>query len=262
MLHTPQTRAVTAHYCCSGTIAKPWRGVWHNEVMCGRFVQSHDPAFYADVFQTEIVKTDPLPVSYNVAPTDRVYAVVEHDGARLLGSFRWGLIPWWAKDRKIAARNINARAETVAEKPAFRDSFAKRRCLVPADGFYEWKRLPKGKLPHYIYRSDRRPLAFAGIWASWKDPESGERIRSCSIITGKPNSLVAGIHDRMPVILGEENWETWLDREVEERAELDRLLAVFPADSMVEHPVSTLVNKVANNYPDCIVPLETPVADL
>lgn len=229
--------------------------------MCGRFVQSHDPSFYADAFGVEVIKTDPLPVSYNVAPTDRVYAVAESEGDRLLGSFRWGLIPWWAKDRKGAARNINARAETVATKPMFRDSFAKRRCLIPADGFYEWQRLPKGKLPHYIYRADRGPLAFAGIWSSWKDPASGERIRSCSIITGRPNELVSSIHDRMPAILPEQSWSQWLDRSLVDGAEAESLLQVFPEERMAEHPVSTLVNKVANNYPECIEPLKTPAAE-
>lgn len=220
-------------------------------------MQSHDPAFYADALQVETITVDSLSVSYNVAPTDQVYAVAEHDGDRLLGSFRWGLIPWWAKDRKLAARHINARVETVAEKPAFRESFAKRRCLIPADGFYEWKRLPKGKLPHYIYRVDQRPLAFAGLWSSWKDPDSGDRVRTCTIITGKPNELVAGIHDRMPVILDEGSWSDWLDPTVEDPELLKSLLAVHPGLAMSQHPVSTLVNKVANNYPECIEPLET-----
>ncbi len=198
-----------------------------------------------------------LSSSYNVAPTDSVYAVAEHDGERLLGAFRWGLIPWWAKDRKIGARNINARAETAAEKPAFRDSFVKRRCLIPADGFYEWQRLPKGKLPHYIHRADDRPLALAGLWATWKDPESGDSVRTCTILTGRPNDLVADIHDRMPVILPEDSWSAWLDRDNQDRQELNQLMAVFPKEAMAEHPVATLVNKVSNNYPECIAPLAT-----
>ena len=225
--------------------------------MCGRFVQSHDASFYADVFQVESIRTEMLSSSYNVAPTDSVYAVAEHDGERLLGAFRWGLIPWWAKDRKIGARNINARAETAAEKPAFRDSFVKRRCLIPADGFYEWQRLPKGKLPHYIHRADDRPLALAGLWATWKDPESGDSVRTCTILTGRPNDLVADIHDRMPVILPEDSWSAWLDRDNQDRQELNQLMAVFPKEAMAEHPVATLVNKVSNNYPECIAPLAT-----
>jgi putative SOS response-associated peptidase YedK len=229
--------------------------------MCGRFVQSHDANFYADAFQVETIRTDNLPVSYNVAPTDAVYAVAEHDGARLLGSFRWGLIPWWAKDRKSGARNINARAETAAEKPAFRDSFAKRRCLIPADGFYEWQRLPKGKLPHYIYRADRQPLALAGLWATWKDPESGDRVRTCTILTGEPNELVSDLHDRMPVVLAKEDWSDWLDPGNEDKEVLQQMMTVFPADAMAEHPVATLVNKVSNNYPECVVPLDTGAVD-
>ena len=225
--------------------------------MCGRFVQQHDVAFYADAFQVETIRTESLPASFNVAPTDQVYAVAEHDGDRLLGAFRWGLIPFWAKDTKIGARNINARAETAAEKPAFRDSFQKRRCLIPADGFYEWQRLPKGKLPHYIYRADSKPLALAGLWASWKDPESGEWVRTCTILTGSPNPLVADIHDRMPVILPESAWADWLDRDNKDRGYLESLLTPFPEEEMAEHPVSTLVNKVANNYADCIQPLES-----
>jgi putative SOS response-associated peptidase YedK len=225
--------------------------------MCGRFVQARDSVFYADAFQVETIRTDDLPVSYNVAPTDYVYAVAEHEGERVLSSFRWGLIPWWAKDKKIGARNINARAETVAEKPAFRESFSKRRCLIPADGFYEWQKLPKGKLPHYIFRVDDAPLALAGLWSSWRDPDSGDRILSCTIITGEPNQLVAGIHDRMPVILGEDKWSAWLDRNSTDKDGLGSLLTVQPHERMAEHPVSTLVNSVANNLPECVEPLET-----
>ena len=128
--------------------------------MCGRFVQAEDARHYAEHFRVDAVKVDDIVASYNVAPTDRVYAVAEHDEQRLLGTFRWGLLPWWAKDRKMAARNINARVETVAERPAFRDSFRERRCLIPADGFYEWQPRPKGKLPHYIYAGS------GSTWAS------------------------------------------------------------------------------------------------
>lgn len=231
--------------------------VWDNGVMCGRFVQAHDAAFYADAFAVETIRTDGLPASFNVAPTDRVYAVAEHGGERLLGSFRWGLVPFWATDIKVGARNINARAETAADKPAFRDSFLKRRCLIPADGFYEWQKLPKGKLPHYFYAADRKPLALAGLWSNWQDPETGEWLRSCTILTGEPNSLVSDVHDRMPVILPEDSWGAWLDRDNQDRSLLENLIAVFPGTQMSEHPVSTLVNKVANNYPECIEPLET-----
>lgn len=234
---------------------------WDNGDMCGRFVQSHDASFYAEAFQVETIRADTLPSSYNVAPTDTVYAVAEHEAQRLLGSFRWGLIPWWAKDRKIGARNINARAETAAEKPMFRDSFAKRRCLIPADGFYEWQRLPKGKLPHYIYGADSRPLAFAGLWGSWKDPDTGDRIQTCSILTGQPNDLVANIHDRMPVILADDVWEQWLDRDNDDVAMLRNLMTIYPKQALTAHPVATLVNKVSNNFEECIAPLATGAAE-
>jgi len=227
--------------------------------MCGRFVQAQPPAYYADSFSVDEIRTDTLPSSWNVAPTDEVYAVADHRGARRLGTFRWGLIPFWAKDRKIAARNINARMETVAEKPAFRDSFVSRRCIIPADGFYEWEQRPKGKLPHYIFSATGTPLALAGLWASWHDPETEERVRSCTIITGRPNDTVAGLHDRMPAILTPDAWAAWLDPEVDDRDLLLSLLEVYPAADLAQHPVSTLVNKVANNVPECIVALP-PIA--
>ena len=228
-----------------------------NGPMCGRFVQSESARHYAEYFRVDVVKVDDLPASYNVAPTDTVYAVAEYAEERLLGGFRWGLIPWWAKDRKIAARNINARMETVAEKPAFRDAFASKRCLIPADGFYEWQRRPKGKLPHYIYGADAGPLAFAGLWASWKDPEAEERFRTCTILTGEPNDLVRPIHNRMPVALTEESWAPWLDRGNRDPDGLTALLREALRPRLAEHPVSTLVNKVANNLPELIDPLET-----
>ena len=229
--------------------------------MCGRFVQSQSAEKYAEFLGVHEIKIDPLNPSYNVAPTDHVYAVAEHEGHRLLGAFRWGLLPFWAKDKKMAARNINARSETAASKPSFKESLAKRRCLIPADGFYEWQRKEKGKLPHYIYNKDGSPLVFAGLWSSWKDPETGERLRTCTILTGEPNDLVAPIHDRMPVSLPPEVWEHWLDREMEDAAEAAKLLKVYPKEKMALHPVSTLVNKVANNTPELIEELDTPAVD-
>jgi putative SOS response-associated peptidase YedK len=226
--------------------------------MCGRFVQASDPSVYASFFGASEIATETLAPSYNVAPTDPVYAIAEHDGVRRLGSFRWGLLPFWAKDRKMAARNINARSETVASKPAFRESFAKRRCLIPADGFYEWQVLEKGKLPHFIHGED--PLALAGLWASWRDPETQERVTTCTIITGEPTDFVRPIHDRMPVILPADTWDTWLDPTIDSADDLQAVLAAA-APVLTAHPVSTLVNKVANNLPELIEPLETPVAE-
>lgn len=227
--------------------------------MCGRFVQTQDPGRYAEFFGVETIRTEALAPSWNVAPTDQVYAVAAHGGERQLGTFRWGLVPFWANDLRIGSRNINARAETLAEKPAFRDSFRTKRCIVPADGFYEWEpRETGGKLPHYIYSTDGGPLALAGLWASWKDPETGERIKTCTIVTGRPNDAVAKLHDRMPVILAADAWEAWLDPGLEDAETLAALLTVYPAHALAEHPVSTLVNKVDNNLPECIAPIDVP----
>ena len=229
--------------------------------MCGRFVQAAEPEVYAELFSVDRVLAPVLSASYNVAPTDPVYAVTQRDGERLLESFSWGLVPWWAKDRRIAGRNINARVETVASKPAFRDSFTDRRCLIPADGFYEWQVRPRGKLPHYVYPTGGGALALAGLWASWRDPDVDQRVRTCTIITGTPNETVAPIHHRMPVMLARSVWDAWLDPEPVDPAALLPLLTTAAAGSVATHPVSTLVNKVANNIPELIHPLTTPAVD-
>jgi len=143
----------------------------------------------------------------------------------------------------------------------FRDSFERRRCLIPADGFYEWERKAKGKLPHYIHGSDGNPLPIAGLWSSWRDPATDERVLTCAILTGKPNGLLEPIHDRMPVILPARVWSEWLDPENRDIGALEALMEVYPSDGLVEHPVSTLVNSVANNTPDLIEPLTTPAVD-
>ena len=223
--------------------------------MCGRFVQAQSAQSYAAQFGAVVSLDEQVKPSWNVAPTDRVYAIAEHEGSRLLGTFRWGLIPWFAKDPKIGSRHINARAETAATAASFKDSFARKRCLIPADGFYEWeKRDSGGKLPHFIHHGDATPLALAGLWSSWKAPD-GERVTSCTIITTKPNDLISPIHDRMPVILPREAWDRWLDRDVTDAAGLIPLLAPAADGTLIEHPVSTLVNDVKNNYAECITPL-------
>jgi len=225
--------------------------------MCGRFVQTQEAENYGAYFSVDVVKTDAMLSSWNVAPTKQVYAVAEHKGERQLGTFRWGLVPFWAKDAKIGARLINARVETAADKPAFRDSFAARRCIIPAEGFYEWEPKDRGKLPHYFFDVDRRPLALAGLWASWKDPDSGDQIRTCTILTGEPNEVVEPIHDRMPVVLSGAVWDPWLDPEITDPGVIGDLLAVSTGPNLVEHAVSTLVNRVANDVPELITPLES-----
>ena len=220
--------------------------------MCGRFVQAQDPTDYADFFSARVALTESLEKSWNVAPTDQVLAVAAHDGERLLGSFRWGLIPWFAKEIKAGARHINARAETVETTAAFKRSFENRRCIVPADGFYEWERKPDGsKLPHFIHSAAGGPLALAGLWESWRDPE-GERITSCTIITTPPNDLVGPIHDRMPAVLHSDRWERWLDPGFSDVDALKAMLGPAPPETLAEHAVSSLVNSVKNNGPELL----------
>ena len=225
--------------------------------MCGRFVQSQEAENYGAYFSVDVIRTDAVLRSWNVAPTKQVYAVAEHQGERQLGTFSWGLVPFWAKDPKIGARLINARVETAAEKPSFRDSFAARRCIIPAEGFYEWEPKDRGKLPHYFFDVQQRPLAMAGLWSSWKDPDSGDRLRTCTILTGHPDPVVERIHDRMPVILPDSVWDAWLDSEITDAGIIGDLLASSTGPNLAEHAVSTLVNRVANDVPELITPLET-----
>ncbi len=215
--------------------------------MCGRFVLSRLMTEYVEEFSITSALTDGLPASWNVAPTDPIYAVAEHRGDRLLGSYRWGLIPHWAKNSK--ALHINARMETVDEKPAFRDSLRYRRCLIPADGFYEWTATPQGKQPHFIERKGGA-FAFAGLWAKWTDPETQQEVRSAAIITAPASSTIAHIHDRMPLHLPADTWEEWLDREQVEGAQAKALLASVADGPALRHrEVSMRVNSIRNNDP-------------
>jgi putative SOS response-associated peptidase YedK len=187
---------------------------------------------------------------YNVAPTQQIGVVRTADGQRELSFMQWGLVPRWAKDPKIGSQMINARAETAAEKPAFRDAFRKRRCLVVADGFYEWKKTGgKTKQPFYIRMKDHRPFGFAGLWERWGELES------CTILTTRPNELCASVHDRMPVILSPNDYDQWLDQQVTDAAALQPLLDPYPSDEMAADPVGTHVNSVRNIDERCIAPL-------
>jgi putative SOS response-associated peptidase YedK len=189
---------------------------------------------------------------YNAAPTDMQPVVrLDPQRRRELVMMRWGLIPSWAKDTKIGAKFINARAETVATQPAFRDAFRARRCLVPADGFYEWKKVDGDKQPYHIGMRDGSPFAFAGLWERWT--RGAALIESFTIITGPPNSLVAELHDRMPVILEPEHYEGWLT--ATDTAALETMLQPFPAQLMATYPVSTKVNIVKNDTPDVVEPV-------
>jgi len=197
---------------------------------------------------------------YNVAPTQPAAIIKPKAGSSLreLKIVRWGLIPFWAKDAKIGARFINARSETASDKPAFRAAFKMRRCLIPADGFYEWKKLEKGSDPYLVVLANRMPFAFAGLWESWKSPH-GELIESCTILTSDANELVRPIHDRMPAILSPSDYELWLNPNPKTIGSLKHILKSFPSEQMILFPVSGKVNKASYDAADCVEPLTGPV---
>ncbi len=226
--------------------------------MCGRFVSTSPPDQIARYFSAEAPEAA-LEPSYNVAPTNDVYAVLDDGGVRRVEPLHWGLVPMWAKDPSVGNRMINARAESLATKNAYKHAFRKRRCLIPADGFYEWAAVPgqKRKQPYFIHRADGEPLAFAGLWEVWRNPnDAGEQVHSCTIITGEPNEKVRPVHDRMPVILPPSAWDTWLDPDQHDLDLLGKLLVPAPASLLTLHPVSTDVNNVRVKGPHLIDPVD------
>jgi putative SOS response-associated peptidase YedK len=218
--------------------------------MCGRYTLSTPAGRLAEEFQLNEGSVDLTP-SYNVAPTQQVAAVLEEEGERHLEMLRWGLIPSWADDPGIGARMINARSETAGEKPSFRSAFRRRRCLIAADGFYEWKRENGGKQPYYFHMQEGRPFAFAGLWESWD--KGGGALRTCTILTTKANPVLQGIHDRMPVILPSGAYDLWLDPDAD-REQIADLLIPYPGDDLETYPVSRYVNSPRNNDERCIEP--------
>lgn len=221
--------------------------------MCGRFTFAISPELLAEVFGVSILEE--LPRRYNIAPTQQVWIIRgSASEGRSLSSVRWGLVPHWAKDLSIGSRMINARCETVHEKPAFRQAIRSRRCILPASGFFEWAATPNGKVPHYVTMRDGSPLAFAGIWESWKTHD-GESLETCAILTTAANSLVAHLHDRMPVLLHPTEFGLWLDRSVNDHEKLKRLYQPYPAELMQEWEVSTVVNSPNHETAETISPL-------
>ena len=230
--------------------------------MCGRFVSSSKPDKIAEYFDASFA-AEPLPVNFNVAPTNDVYGVVAASDSggeqREVQAFHWGLVPTWAKDTKIASKLINARAETIAEKPAFRSAFAKHRMIIPMDGFYEWKRdMETGevtkagkpvKQPFFIHTTTGEPLAVAGVWSTWRDKAQGPDapwLHSCSVVTTSANETMSYVHNRMPVMLPESAWSAWLDPDNDDIEALQALLMPAPDDLLTMQPVSTAVNVVRN----------------
>jgi len=246
--------------------------------MCGRFVASSSPDQIAAYFGADVA-VDSLGQNFNVAPTHDVYGVVAPHGGDAsstprLEAFHWGLIPSWAKDRKIASRMINARSETLAEKPSFKGLFKKKRLLVPMDGFYEWKpgtadgpltaQGKPAKQPFFVHRGDGEPLAVAGLWSAWKDPEAGgvegespHWLHSATVVTTAANEVMASIHDRMPVLVPKARWAEWLDPTNDDIESLSTLFDMRGERSLELRPVSTDVNSVRNNRPDLIDAVDT-----
>lgn len=217
--------------------------------MCGRFTNKHSWRELHDLYRLTDARPN-FPPRYNIAPTDVVPVVRRRDdGQRELVMLRWGLIPYWAKDEKIVYSTINARAETVADKPAFREAFRRRRCIVPASGFIEWETIGKKKLPYHFRRPDNLPLSLAGLWERWA--KGGEPVESFTIIVTEANDLVRPMHDRMPVALNDEDIERWLDP-VTSPEELQGMLRPADEDVLVKERVSTRVNNVRNDDPACL----------
>jgi putative SOS response-associated peptidase YedK len=222
--------------------------------MCGRFTLTIDPSHLQEAFPWAVIPNDLAP-RYNIAPSQPV-AVIPNTGDSLLSFYKWGLIPSWSKDPSIGERMINARSETLAEKPSFRNAYRRRRCLILADGFFEWKQNlgMKSKQPIYIRLIDARPFAFAGLWESWSPPD-GSELRTCTIITTQPNSLLEPIHNRMPVILNPEVYNKWLNPNDMLPSQLNELLVSYPADEMIAIPVSKLVNSPQYDSVEIIKPI-------
>ena len=224
--------------------------------MCGRYRLSRRKQLVEEYFDTVSGEEEWTP-RYNIAPTQPIPVIRQNpkEPIRELSLMRWGLIPSWAKDPSVAAKMINARSETAATKPAFRDALKSRRCLIPADGFYEWKRDGKTKQPFCFEVNDGELFAFAGIWDRWKDPNGGW-IKTCSILTTTPNAVAAGVHDRMPVILDRGSYDLWLDPGMTKVEAVRELLKPCDAERMRCYPVSTRINHVANDDEECSRPAE------
>jgi putative SOS response-associated peptidase YedK len=235
-------------------VALPVVGTATLDVVCGRFTQQRPTSEIARIFDAEDLADDPGG-RFNVAPTDEAAVVVARDERRAVVRYRWGLVPGWASDERGAARAFNARAETLATSPLFRDAFRRRRCLVPVDGFFEWVREGSKRRPVWIHDPEELPLALAGLWTGRRDPESGDWRRTFTIVTTRPNALMVPIHDRMPVVLPPEAWARWLDPAGGDLGELHGLLEPRDDLALAVRPVSLLVNNVRNDGPALIEPV-------
>jgi putative SOS response-associated peptidase YedK len=220
--------------------------------MCGRFVLTADGSQLQLAFDLNAAP-DPLAPRFNIAPSQPI-AVITNDNPHDLTYFKWGLVPSWSKDPAMGNKMINARSETAFEKPAFRSAFKRRRCLIPADGFFEWQKREGGKVPMFIHMDDYSVFAFAGLWEVWYSPDGGE-LRTATILTTSPNELMSSIHDRMPVILERKDYEQWLAPGDQKSESLMPLMKSFDTNRMAAHAVSTYVNSPGNDSPETIEPI-------
>jgi len=224
--------------------------------VCGRFALATEKNILDMLYDLESRTGFELPRRYNIAPTQQsvIFRLTPGEETGELAMLKWGLVPFWADDPAIGSRMINARAETVSSKPSFRDAFKKRRALVPASGFFEWKQENGGKQPYYVTRKDRRPFSMAGLWESWN--KGGTVLETFTIITTAANKLLAGLHDRMPVIVPDDAYRLWLDHAADPER-IKAMLVPSPADELTLHPVSKAVNSPANDRPELIEPLQS-----
>jgi len=222
--------------------------------MCGRFSSSSKPEQIKKEFKVAVEDPAIFKPRYNIAPSQMIPVVLDRTGERIVAQLKWGLVPSWAKDALIGSRMINARAETLMEKPSFRKAYKSRRCIIPASGFYEWQRAEKGaKQPFYFYLTNKEVFGFAGLWEEWLDKKSGESLETCTIITTEANDVLKPVHDRMPVILKAVDYDEWLDTKEANTDKLQKLLAPYPPDEMSSHAVSRAVNSPTLDSPELIV---------
>ncbi|MBA3694673.1 MAG: SOS response-associated peptidase [Pyrinomonadaceae bacterium] len=222
--------------------------------MCGRFSSSSKPEQIKKEFKVAVEDPAIFKPRYNIAPSQMIPVVLDRTGERIVAQLKWGLVPSWAKDALIGSRMINARAETLMEKPSFREAYKSRRCIIPASGFYEWQRAEKGaKQPFYFYLTNKEVFGFAGLWEEWLDKKSGESLETCTIITTEANDVLKPVHDRMPVILKAADYDEWLDTKEANTDKLQKLLAPYPPDEMSSHAVSRAVNSPTFDSPELIV---------
>jgi putative SOS response-associated peptidase YedK len=226
--------------------------------MCGRFTNSAKTEQIKIEFKVGANNPNLFQPRYNIAPSQMIDVVFEPETERILSQLKWGLVPVWAKDESFGDRMINARAETITEKPSFREAFKSRRCIIPASGFYEWqKKVTGAKQPFYFYLKDKDVFGFAGLWENRVDKTTGELLETCTIITTQANEVLKPVHERMPVILKSESYNEWLDAKIKDTDKLRKLLKPYPAKEMTSHEVSRSVNIPDTNSPELILPVNS-----